>query len=354
MIPGEFQRMYPNTSSNVESILFLGDVVLNRPYDVGDLKHENIIYNLEGPIGCVGTPRKDTWNLFVPACYIKETFSFLPKAVSLANNHIMDFGPQAVAATQLILDNLGIRYFGAGRRRDQFANPLILEVGDCSVGVLGYAAFDIGAQHGGDSLVGAAPLEVSQIEKDILNLKDNGIQRIVVYPHWGVEHIRLPTAETVMLAHKIIELGADLIVGNHSHRVQACERYKDKWIFYGLGNFIFEATILNGFYREDGLPTKQSRTVSLEHLKRSLGVEYFPETGAMRSHFFRCDNGTVCSISGNLEDISDMTADIGRYRKVYRERYMRDITVYRAGSFLHNPQPIRILRFIQKYLSGGE
>jgi hypothetical protein len=345
--------MYPDMTTSADSILFLGDVVLNRPYDLGALNHQNIIYNMEGPIGSGMIPRRHTWNLYVPTCYIKETFAVLPKAVSLANNHIMDFGLQALEATKSLLDDLGICYFGVGKYSDQFSNTLTLKIGNCSVGVLGYAAFDVGAQHGDESVAGAAPLEVGQIEKDIMQLKDKGVQKVIVYPHWGVEHVGVPTAETVMLAHKIIELGADLIVGNHSHTVQACELYKGKWIFYGLGNYIFEDTILNGFYTEGGLPTKQSRVVSLEHQKRSLGVEYFPETGTIRRHFFRCDKAKVRKIDGNLEDITHMTKNIDQYRKVYRSRYIREITAYRVISFLYNPQPSRILRFIRQHVFGG-
>ena len=330
-----------------DSILFLGDVVLDHPYPV-EFSHPKIIFNLEGPLSGGPQPRNKTWNLCVKDCYLDAVFHPLPSAVSLANNHIMDYGEEALDATCAKLDQLGIQYFGVGNGATAFGNPLILTCGTKRIGILGYSSGDIGAQLGDEKKNGAAPLRLETVAEDMLRLRQKKVDSIIVYPHWGIEHITLPSPEIVLFAHQLIEMGADLIVGTHAHCMQAYEIFAGKPIFYGLGNFIFPSRPLPGYYDESGMPTKFGNIVLLQQQQLSLGIEYFPEHGEVRQHFYRFTGKRVINCNGSLENISELTNDFQHYSQLFASRYQKDLFLYRLYSFIKCPKPSRILRFLNR------
>lgn len=336
---------------HLDSLLFLGDVVLDRPYRV-ELSHPNLVFNLEGPLAKGPHPRRGTWNLCVEGCHLGDAFNPLPRAVSLANNHIMDFGVEALGDTRALLDGLGIQHFGVGTDTTAYGNPLVLTCGTKRIGILAYAASDIGAQLGEPGITGAAPLKMDVVAEDILRLKRERVDRIVVYPHWGVEHVSWPSPEVVSFAHQLIEMGTDLVVGTHAHCMQARERYAGKPIFYGLGNFIFPSRQLPGHYDDRGMPTRFGHTVLIDKQRCSLGVEYFPETGEVRERFFRFSGERVVEIPGKIEDIGMLTKNMDEYTALFNRRKARDILSYRLQSLAKNPRPSRIFRFMKEALLG--
>jgi poly-gamma-glutamate synthesis protein (capsule biosynthesis protein) len=98
----------------------------------------------------------------------------------------------------------------------------------------GYAA--------GPGLVGTAELSKGSPADDIRAAKAAGAQVVIVYPHWGIEYRTNPTASQKSWAHKMIDAGADIVIGNHPHYAEAMEVYKGKPIWYALGNFVFDQT----------------------------------------------------------------------------------------------------------------
>lgn len=91
-----------------------------------------------------------------------------------------------------------------------------------------------------NSRFGTAPLKADIIEEDILSTKELA-DIIIVSLHWGYERERYPLPSQRNLAHKIIDAGVDLIIGHHPHVLQGIEHYKDGFIAYSLGNFVFTA-----------------------------------------------------------------------------------------------------------------
>ena len=63
---------------------------------------------------------------------------------------------------------------------------------------------------------------------------------IIVSPHWGWEHHLEPVGQQRVLAHRLIDAGADLLIGHHTHTLQTIENYRGRSIYYSLGNFIFD------------------------------------------------------------------------------------------------------------------
>jgi len=216
---------------------FIGDVFLDQPYEVG-FKLKNYIFNLEFPLSTVGTPAQNKVNLGIDDSYILETFCTLPIAVNLANNHIMDYGEIGYEDTIQFLKKNKILYFGAGNTSNNFNNPCVVKQDNKVISLLGYCCPSAHPIFGTNTSNGAASLDLILIEKDILEQKEKS-DFIVLNLHWGDEEISYPKPTDIEKARKIIDMGADLIIGHHAHVIQSMEIYKGKKIFYGIGNFLF-------------------------------------------------------------------------------------------------------------------
>jgi len=225
---------------------FLGDVYLDKPYEV-DLHLDDFIFNLESPLSKAGTPAKGKINLGIEKSYIWETFKKYPVAVNLANNHILDYGEKAFFETLAYLDEQNIAYFGAGNEENNYNNPCIINFSNMNIALLGYSCKTTNAIFGNKQKYGSALLEKGKIIEDIQEAKKYA-NKVIVNFHWGDEHIQVPKPSDISLAKSIINSGADLIIGHHAHVIQSIEMYNDKYIFYGLGNFIFPETTLPGYF----------------------------------------------------------------------------------------------------------
>lgn len=145
--------------------------------------------------------------------------------VNLANNHMGNFGKDGIDTTVKLLEEREIAYTGLGE-------PSILEVNGKKFGFLGYNE----VADAGPYVSGTDP---DVIEREIKQLRDK-VDFLVVAFHWGIEYTSNPSDSQVKLAHLAIDSGADLIIGNHPHWVQGVEIYKDRFISYAHGNFIFD------------------------------------------------------------------------------------------------------------------
>jgi poly-gamma-glutamate synthesis protein (capsule biosynthesis protein) len=169
--------------------------------------------------------------------------------VSLANNHLMDYGAQGLVDTLATLEQARIPYFGAGRNLAEARKPAILTVEGVRVAFLGY--FFLGERnieppevYATESTPGVAGhfSDVDAMERmlreDILAAKG---QADVVLPffHWGREGTYTPEPYQVRLAHAAIEAGASGVLGSHPHVLQAMELYQGAPVVYSLGNFVF-------------------------------------------------------------------------------------------------------------------
>lgn len=204
--------------------------------------------NLETTLATSGTrlPGKVIWFQAAP-----ETSAGLKNAgfdvLSLANNHILDYDTPALMETISTLEDSGIGYVGAGENLEQARRPIVVVKNDVRVGFLAYNEFynyywsysykrTFEATH---DIAGTAPMKEELIEEDIKKLRDL-CDVLVVSLHWGVEESNRVTREQQELAHKVIDWGADMILGHHPHVLQGMEFYNGKLIAYSLGNFVFD------------------------------------------------------------------------------------------------------------------
>ncbi len=169
--------------------------------------------------------------------------------VSLANNHLMDYGAEGLYETTATLDAAKIPYFGAGRNLAQARAPSIIEVKGLKFAFLGY--FFLGDRNieppeviATEATPGVAghhndlALMQSWVESDIRAAKTRA-DFVIPFFHWGREGKSTPEPYQVTLARAAVDAGAAAVIGSHPHVLQGMESYKGAPIIYSLGNFVF-------------------------------------------------------------------------------------------------------------------
>jgi poly-gamma-glutamate synthesis protein (capsule biosynthesis protein) len=159
--------------------------------------------------------------------------------LSLANNHTLDYGQDAVGQTMEILDHQGIKYGGIRKGDLSLPNePIIAEHNGVKVGFLCYSRVSSRSAAASPKKYGTIPGTYKVIKRDVKNARPK-VDILIVYMHWGLEGREVQKRQRV-LGRGIIDLGVDMVIGSHTHIFQDIEKYKGKYIFYGLGNFIFD------------------------------------------------------------------------------------------------------------------
>ena len=185
--------------------------------------------------------------------------------VSLANNHSLDYGWDALSDTMDLLRRNGIGFSGAGKNMEEARKPALLTKKGLTVGLLSYTA-NVNTPFGfkaGKDREGLAPIRISPffqpdhtnqedieaMQGDIENVRSE-VDFLVVSFHWGISEGGTHTValHQKAIAHTAVNAGADLVLGHHAHALQAVEIYRNKPICYGLGNFVF--ALEEGFPQE--------------------------------------------------------------------------------------------------------
>lgn len=202
-------------------------------------RHDLVCGNLEAPICSPGDTYPDKCSLRADSEYAAGLAGSGIEVLSLANNHILDYREEGFFETVGALEHHGIRHFGAGRNLAEARQPAIFEIRGVRVGFLGYCSVTIDSPfYASSEERGITPLELELVREDIRTLRPE-VHVLVLSVHWGIENWSYPSAKQVGLAHRMIELGADLILGHHPHVLQGVEQYKQGHIVYSLGNFLF-------------------------------------------------------------------------------------------------------------------
>jgi poly-gamma-glutamate synthesis protein (capsule biosynthesis protein) len=239
---GAAPEMGENPENNSVNILFVGDIMLDRSVAVharaaGDQalfagvaslfeNHDAIIGNLEGAITdnpSVSQQDNSILRFTFDPKYADLLGSLGFSALSLANNHALDFGEFGYEDTIAYLQSAGVAAFGSPYNDAHLAISMTIK--DRQICFIGY-----------HELFTSDTTAVLAKIREIRPMCD----KIILLAHWGVEYQHQPTQEQRDFAHAFIDAGADVIIGSHPHVVEPLEIYKNHAIFYSLGNFLFD------------------------------------------------------------------------------------------------------------------
>lgn len=244
------------------TLLFTGDVLLSdyvlNNYDhsgiegvlspelLEELRNSDVtVINNEFPFSTRGSQAPDKQYTFrVNPKYISILTEMGVDIAGIANNHVLDYGPDALLDTFATLDQANIDYMGAGNDLARASALITKEIGGQTFGFL--AASRVIPVVSWD-IKNASPGVFTTYDPTILlsciQAAKESCDYLTVFVHWGIERDAYPQDYQVTMAKQYIDAGADLVIGSHPHVLQGISYYKNKPICYSLGNFIFNRDI---------------------------------------------------------------------------------------------------------------
>lgn len=242
---------------NYVTLLFGGDLMLARGVRSSVLKNFNGDYsalfekldilkevditfaNLEGPASDKGVDRKNLYSFRMDPSVVPALKGAGFSVLSVANNHVGDWGRSAYADSLSRLQENEIFYTGGGINTTEAETPVIIEKHGIKIGYLGFSDVGPSWMKSGENQAGILLANDPRFEEIIKNASGQ-VDYLVVSFHFGDEYKTIHNARQEYLAHKAIDSGAKIIVGHHPHVTQDTEVYKNGFIIYSLGNFVFD------------------------------------------------------------------------------------------------------------------
>jgi hypothetical protein len=258
-----------------------------------------VVANLECPLIDEPTPIvKRGPVLGAPRATASQLASLGIDAVTLANNHILDHGPAGLQTTLQALDEAGIRHLGAGANLSAAAEPLLVRGGGAPIAILGFAEREYSCAS--RDKPGACPLDVNLVVRRLAALPEGCFTIVLV--HGGNEFHPLPSPWLQDTCRLMVELGAKVVICQHSHCIGASERYRDGLIVYGQGNLIFDIPSRHPGWNESVLVS-----LAVEGT-RLIGHEFLPLIQTPGARCFRLAD--VDESSRILDDMQRLSATV--------------------------------------------
>lgn len=238
------------------TLIFVGDIMLSRNIGKLMLENDNWSYpflkisdilgdaditfgNLEGPISNRGIKVGSIYSFRADPRSVEGLVYSGFDILSVANNHIWDYGVDAFTDTLKVLKDSGISYVGGGSSYEEAHKPIIMETKGTKVAYLAYTNLLPSFLGAKDAKLAVAFPDMEQMMIDVQKARDRA-DVVAVSFHWGYEYKTHHNPYQEGLAHAAIDAGADLVVGHHPHVVQDTEKYGGGYIAYSLGNFVFD------------------------------------------------------------------------------------------------------------------
>lgn len=236
------------------------------------LKKSDIVFaNLEGPVSDQGVDQKNLYSFRMNPAVVPALAGAGINVLSVANNHVADWGRTAYVDTLANLKENEIRYTGGGNNAVEAETPAIIEKYGMKIGFLGFS--DKGPA-GLEATVDKAGVLLASNPRfdEIISNASKQVDYLIVSFHFGEEYQTKHNARQADLAHRAVDNGAKLVIGHHPHVIQDTEVYKKSYIAYSLGNFIFDQSfsantmqsmLLNVKLDKDGSMTVRKDIVKL-------------------------------------------------------------------------------------------
>jgi len=228
----------------------LGHSPTGEPKKLSEIfKKSDIVFaNLEGPASDQGADQKNLYSFRMSPSVVPALRGAGIDVLSVANNHVGDWGRSAYADTLARLKENEISYTGGGNTKEEAETPVIIEKYGMKIGYLAFS--DVGPNWMEAGVDKAGLLLTNNLRFDeIIFTASKQVDYLVVSFHFGDEYKEKHNARQEYLAHKAIDDGAKIVIGHHPHVVEDTEVYSRKsctqssctsFIAYSLGNFIFD------------------------------------------------------------------------------------------------------------------
>jgi poly-gamma-glutamate synthesis protein (capsule biosynthesis protein) len=254
---GQAQRGYPS-SGNTLTIAFTGDILLDRGVrqqiesqgieSIFDKKSDSVfrcsnlvVGNLECPATTLRTPMMKKFVFRAEPEWLEALRAHGFTHLNLANNHSVDQGRRGLVDTWHNVEQYGMVPVGVGNTMAEAAQPVLLAEYPRKVWLL--ASLQMPLEHF-PYLPEAPSVNQESIDSMLVRIRalrmEDSSAVILVSLHWGQEHTLVPTPMQRRIAHRLIDAGADALICHHTHTLQTIEEYHGKYIYYSLGNFIFD------------------------------------------------------------------------------------------------------------------
>ncbi len=240
------------------TVVFVGDLLLDRGVrtrvehlGMDSLFHESIdavfaesdivIANLECPATTIEEPINKKFIFRSEPSWLTALKDHGITHLNMANNHAMDQGRKGLVDTHQNIINAGMTPLGYGRDTKEACEPILIASAPRNIYVL--SSLQVPSENW--TFLEDKPCVCEDSFEEISN-KVQGIKKqdakavVIVQLHWGAEHTKVPLTSQKHQAYTLIDAGADAIIGHHPHTIQTIEVYKDKPIYYSIGNFIFD------------------------------------------------------------------------------------------------------------------
>ncbi len=168
--------------------------------------------------------------------------------VSLANNHVYDYGETALLDTMDTLDQYGIPYVGAGRNLEEAKKIVYFQSGGLRIAFVSATQVErsyVFTKEATDQIPGVLRTFQPDTFQEVIRKAEETSDFVVVYVHWGTEGTNYFEGDQQLLGYQYIDAGADLVIGAHPHCLQGIEYYKGVPIVYSLGNYWFNSKTLD-------------------------------------------------------------------------------------------------------------
>ncbi len=166
---------------------------------------------------------------------VLQTIGF--NAVTMANNHILDYGEAVLVDTINAVKNINLDFVGVGENLTEASKPLVKMINKFKVAFINCCEHEFSVA--GNSSAGAHPLNPIIQYYQIQELKKK-VDFVIMIIHGGIEHLQYPTKRMVETYRFFVDAGADAVINHHQHCPCGYEIYKNKPIYYGIGNFFFD------------------------------------------------------------------------------------------------------------------
>jgi poly-gamma-glutamate synthesis protein (capsule biosynthesis protein) len=348
-------------------ILFSGDIVIKHPHLFAiSEKVKNIIdshdvrcCNFEAPIYSGNNKTSAFLKTGPNICQTETSAETVIRAgfnlISIANNHIMDFGADALKNTIAFFDNKNIPVIGAGFSFESAYKAAIYppsphtHADKGKIGILALAQAEFGVYKSNKTICGYGWINHPDVPGIIAELRKE-VSTLIIFAHAGIESEIIPLPEWQDCYRNLIHLGADLVIASHPHIVQGFEIYNGKYIFYSLGNFYLDFDGMENNIEwnrgillsidTDSIDSPEIIPISVNNSIIDIDDNQdFKDTISLRTSFVSDKN--------ELEKKADLLA-INLWNRYYRDYYINSI----FKNYIYNLSIKKIIKYFLNFCLG--